>query len=111
MTCWKKAEIPARFAFGTHRRVPSLFCVAEPGWAILKADQTFRGNGGGDHGYDHEAPEMQAIFVAHGPGVRRGARIEGLENVDVHGLMGRLLGIAVPADDGDPARAAGILGD
>ena len=111
MTCWKKAEIPARFAFGTHRRVPSLFCVAEPGWAILKADQTFRGEGGGDHGYDNAAPEMQAIFVAHGRGVRRGARIEGLQNVDVHGLMGRLLGIAVPADDGDPARAAGVLRD
>ena len=111
MTCWRKAEIPARFAFGTHRRVPSLFCVAEPGWAILKADQTFRGEGGGDHGYDNAAPEMQSVFVAHGPGVRRGARIEGLQNVDVHGLMGRLLGITVPAGDGDPARAAGVLRD
>lgn len=110
MQCWRKAEIPARFAFGTHRRVPSLFCLAEDGWEILKADAVFRGEGGGDHGYDNAAPDMQAIFIANGPGVRRGAQITGLRNVDVHALLGRLLNIAIPADDGDPAATAGVLG-
>lgn len=109
MQCWRKADIPARFAFGTHRRVPSLFCLAEDGWEILKADAVFRGQGGGDHGYDNAAPDMQAIFIANGPGVRRGARITGLRNVDVHALLGRLLNIPVPADDGDPAATAGVL--
>lgn len=109
MQCWRKADIPARFEFGTHRRVPSLLCLAENGWEILKADAKFRGNGGGDHGYDNAAPDMQAIFIANGPGVRRGARITGLRNVDVHALLGRLLGIGLPADDGDPAATAGVL--
>jgi predicted AlkP superfamily pyrophosphatase or phosphodiesterase len=109
MQCWRKADIPARFEFGTHRRVPSLFCLAEDGWEILKADATFRGQGGGDHGYDNAAPDMQAIFIANGVGVRRGVQITGLRNVDVHGLLGRLLGIAVPADDGNPAATAPVL--
>lgn len=109
MQCWRKADIPARFEFGTHRRVPSLFCLAETGWEILKADATFRGQGGGDHGYDNAAPDMQALFIANGVGVRRGAQITGLRNVDVHSLLGRLLGIAVPADDGNPAATAPVL--
>jgi predicted AlkP superfamily pyrophosphatase or phosphodiesterase len=109
MQCWRKTDIPARFEFGTHRRVPSLFCLAENGWEILKADAKFRGDGGGDHGYDNTAPDMQAVFIANGPGVRRGAKIAGLMNVDVHGLMGRLLRIPVPADDGRPADTAGVL--
>ncbi|CAN5250048.1 ectonucleotide pyrophosphatase/phosphodiesterase [soil metagenome] len=109
MQCWRKADIPARFEFGTHRRVPSLFCLAEDGYEILKADATFRGDGGGDHGYDNAAPDMQAIFIANGPGVRRGAKITGLMNVDIHALLGRLLQIPVPADDGRPADTAGVL--
>jgi predicted AlkP superfamily pyrophosphatase or phosphodiesterase len=109
MQCWRKQDIPARFEFGTHRRVPSLFCLAEDGWEILRADQTFRGEGGGDHGYDNQAPDMQALFIANGPGVRRGAKITGLMNVDIHGLLGRLLGITVPADDGRPSDTVGVL--
>lgn len=109
MQCWRKSEIPARFEFGTHRRVPSLFCLAETGWEILKADQAFRGQGGGDHGYDNASPEMQALFIANGAGVRRGAQITGLRNVDVHSLMGRLLAIPVPADDGRASATDGVL--
>ncbi|WP_339915308.1 ectonucleotide pyrophosphatase/phosphodiesterase [uncultured Brevundimonas sp.] len=107
MQCWERGHLPPRLAFGTHRRVPAIFCLAETGWEIVWPDQ--KGWSGGDHGYDNAAPEMQALFIAHGPGVARGARIEGLRNVDVHALLGRLLGIAVPADDGDPRLAATVL--
>lgn len=109
MQCWRKSEIPARFAFGTHRRVPSLFCLAETGWTILKTGQAFRGGGGGDHGYDHEDPAMSSLFIAHGPGVRRGATVEGLQNVDIQPMMARLLGITAPAGDGSAAASARVL--
>ena len=89
--------------------MPSLFCLAETGWEILKADATFRGQGGGDHGYDNASPDMQAIFIANGMGVRRGARITGLKNVDIHSLLGRLLAIPVPADDGRASATADVL--
>ena len=35
MECWRKSGIPARFQFGTHRRVPEIFCLADLGWTIV----------------------------------------------------------------------------
>ena len=109
MSCWRRGTVPARFAFGHHRRVPSLFCVADVGWEILKIGDPVSANHG-DHGWDNLEPDMQAIFIANGRGVRPGTRIVGLENVDLHALMGRLLGIAVPEDDGDAQSLAGVVG-
>lgn len=34
MQCWRKGEIPARFHYGTHRRIPPYFCLADTGWEI-----------------------------------------------------------------------------
>ena len=108
MQCWRRGTLPDRFAFGHHRRVPTFFCLADVGWEVLAAGDPVSANRG-DHGYDNVAPEMQAIFIANGPGVRRGATIRGLKNVDVHALLGRLLGLTVPADDGDPLATADVL--
>ena len=105
--CWRRGTLPERFAFGHHRRVPTFFCLADVGWEVLAAGDRVSANRG-DHGYDNAAPEMQAIFIANGPGVRRGATIRGLENVDVHALLGRLLGIPTPLDDGDPSATADV---
>jgi len=108
MQCWRRGTLPERFAFGHHRRVPTFFCLAQVGWEMLAAGDPVSANRG-DHGYDNAAPEMQAVFIANGPGVRRGVTIRGLENVDVHALLGRLLGIPVPADDGDPSATADVM--
>ncbi len=45
---------------------------------------------------------MQAIFIAHGPGIVAGRRIDYLDSVDVQPFLGRLLGIEVPKGDGNP---------
>ncbi|MFT4914060.1 MAG: putative AlkP superfamily pyrophosphatase or phosphodiesterase [Brevundimonas sp.] len=107
MQCWEKGRLPPRLAFGTHRRVPAIVCLAETGWEILSPGQ--RAWSGGDHGYDNAAPEMRALFIAHGPGVVAGRRIATLRNVDVHALLGRLLGLALPAGDGDDRLARAVL--
>lgn len=107
MQCWDKGHLPPRLAFGTHRRVPAIVCMAETGWEILPPDR--EASTGGDHGYDNAAPEMQALFIAHGPGVVAGRRIETLRNVDIHALLGRLLGLTLPADDGDDRLARAVL--
>lgn len=107
MQCWERGRLPARLAFGSHRRVPAIFCLAETGWEILAPGT--EAWSGGDHGYDNAAPEMQALFLAHGPGVVAGRRIATLRNVDVHALLGRLLGLDLPADDGDDRLARAVL--
>jgi len=92
MQCWRKAEIPARFHYGTNPRIPPYLCLAETGWQIFdhaSSDDRV----GGNHGFDNQAPEMRALFIANGPAFRQGATLPAFENVDVNPLLRRLLGL------------------
>jgi arylsulfatase A-like enzyme len=53
----------------------------------------------GYHGYIDE-PLMNAIFVASGRGIKKGARLGTIENVDVAPTVMRLLGKELPNGDG-----------
>lgn len=99
MDCWLKADVPERLAFGSHRRIPPIVCSAEVGWLIVTRERPVR-RAGGAHGYDNFAPEMAAVFIAHGPGVAQGVILDDLDSVDVQPFLGRLLGIGVPDGDG-----------
>jgi hypothetical protein len=44
---------------------------------------------------------MQAVFVAHGPAFRIGAKVPAFPNVDVYPLMTHLLQIPAARNDGD----------
>ena len=101
MTCWGKGRFPARFHYGHHRRVPPIFCLAQTGWEITtRAWVSTRPIGGGNHGYDPNAPEMAAVLVAQGPHIRRGVTLRTVDNVDVYPLVVRLLGIRGEPSDG-----------
>ncbi|QTC91752.1 alkaline phosphatase family protein [Brevundimonas goettingensis] len=99
LECWRKADIPARFVLGSNPRVPPIVCSAEVGWVFATRARPLR-RAGGAHGYDNQAPEMAALFIAHGPGVAHGRTLRNLDSVDVQPLLGRLLGIPVPPGDG-----------
>jgi predicted AlkP superfamily pyrophosphatase or phosphodiesterase len=104
MTCWDKSRVPARLAYGSNPRVPQLLCLADVGWRITTSDYVAKHKGKvslGEHGYDNEAPQMQALFVAHGPAFRQGATVPSFPNVDVYPLMAHLLGLPPAANDGD----------
>lgn len=104
MTCWDKSRVPARLAYGSNPRVPQLLCLADVGWRITTTDYVTKKKGKlslGEHGYDNEAPQMQALFVAHGPAFRQGATVPSFPNVDVYPLMTHLLGLPAAANDGD----------
>ena len=92
MTCWRKDAIPARFRYGAHPRVPPYLCLAEVGWTIVKTAPAAP-FAGGNHGYDHQAPEMRALFVAHGPAFRPGVRLSSFSNTAVAPLLRELLGL------------------
>jgi len=104
MTCWDKTRVPERFAYGSNPRVPQLLCLADVGWRITTTDAAKKRKDKfslGEHGYDNEAPQMQALFVAHGPAFREGANVPSFPNVDVYPLMAHLLGLPPAANDGD----------
>ncbi len=109
MQCWRKGEIPARFHYGTHRRIPPYFCLGETGWEVLPTAPKGAYKGG-NHGWDDRAPEMQAVFIANGPAFTTAARPGGdFANVDVYPLLARLIGVAPLKGDGNPATLAPIL--
>jgi predicted AlkP superfamily pyrophosphatase or phosphodiesterase len=109
MECWRKGQIPARFHYGTHPRVPPIFCLADTGWLIQERapEKSFAG---GNHGYDNFAPDMAALFIAHGPAFRP-ARLEPFDNVDVYPLLRRLLRLPPKPGDGSNAAFAATLRD
>lgn len=99
MECWNKADVPARLAYGSNPRVAQIVCLVQTGWLTATRDRPVT-RAGGAHGYDNQAPEMAAIFIAHGPGVVAGRRLTDLDSVDVQPFLARMLGIAAPAGDG-----------
>jgi len=103
MQCWRKAEIPARFHYGSNPRIPPILCLAEPGWLVLASAPRKPGIGG-NHGYDHMAPEMNALFIANGPAFAAGKLLPDFDNVDVYPLLRELLGLPAAAGvDGSAA--------
>lgn len=111
MQCWRKTELPPRFHYGTHARVPALLCLAAPGAIITSHEYSDRGGhySAGEHGYDNAHPEMAALFVAHGPAFRSGVVVPTIDGVDVYPLLAHLLGIPAAANDGDFSAVAGAL--
>lgn len=108
MECWRKGEIPERFAYGTHRRIPPYFCLPETGWtiALTQPEEAWTG---GSHGYDPAAPEMAALFVAHGPAFSSGATLPTFRNTAITPLIRELIGLPqAPETDGslEPVRGA-----
>ncbi|WBO22232.1 alkaline phosphatase family protein [Sphingomonas abietis] len=101
MQCWRKDQIPARFAYGHNPRVPAFVCLAQVGWYISADGADLKD--GGDHGYDNAAPEMHATFIATGPSIRPGTVLPPFDNVDVYPFVMRLLGLSPLPSDGDIA--------
>lgn len=106
--CWRKSEVPARWHYGTHPRVPAIVCQADPGWIVIArpdgamAQREWPDHATGSHGYAPELPEMRAVFVADGPRIADGKRLPPFDNVDVYPLLMRLIGVPAEPNDGNP---------
>lgn len=105
MSCWRKSDIPAKFQFGSHRRIPEVFCLAKSGWTIVNNPNA--PIIAGLHGYDPDEPDMRALFIAAGPKIK--VRKTGLfKNTEVYPLLCRLIGIK-PEKTNASARLSRLL--
>ncbi len=111
LACWRKAAIPARLHYGHNSRVPPFICLAEAGWlALTREPPADRPPSGGAHGYDPEAPEMAALFIASGPNIAPRGLLARFDNVDVAPLIRNVLKLpADPALDGSDAPFRAVL--
>lgn len=102
--CWNKAQLPARWHYGSNPRVPPIICQMQEGWdALRRVSLTNRpAHDRGSHGYDPALPSMQAVFVARGPSFAQGKQLPVFDNVDVYPLLTRLLGVTARPNDGNP---------
>lgn len=104
--CWRKSELPARWHYGTHPRVPPIVCQMHEGWDAIEGEKlrsATKVQTRGSHGFDPALESMRAIFLARGPAFKRGATIPAFDNVDVYPLLARLIGISPAKNDGDIA--------
>lgn len=90
LTCWPKAEMPRKFRFGTHRRIPDIVCLSDVGYGV--SDNPDRKGPLGQHGYDPEHPDMHGILIVHGPRIRP-TRLGIVRNLEVYGLLTQLLNL------------------
>lgn len=107
--CMRKQDVPERLHYGHNPRVAPFVCIADIGWLLLDKISEKWGVDAGSHGYDNQAPEMQALFVAAGPDIRAKGKLPTFDNVDVYALLRDLLHMPPKADvDGTdaPFRAA-----
>ena len=107
LTCYRKAEVPARFHYGANPRVPAILCMPDDGWTVTAHPP--KKVEGGAHGYDNFAPDMLALFIASGPAIRPLGHLASFDNVDIAPLLRDLIGLPAGHDlDGDdaPFRAA-----
>jgi hypothetical protein len=110
---WKRAEVPERFHYRDHRRVPPLIALADIGWSLALARQDvvdhperFRG---GAHGYDDTVSAMRALFLAQGPAFRSGLVAAPVRNIHVYALIARILGLTPAANDGSQDSTMNLL--
>lgn len=111
MVCRKKQDMPEHLHYGHNPRVPPILCLAETGWTITTHDFAAKQRSPyrGTHGFDNQAPEMAALFIAEGPDFRHGVTHAPFDNVDVYPLMAKLLGVTPEKNDGKLSDVADML--
>lgn len=100
-----REEIPERLHHRADPRIGDVVILMEEPWRILPPrggtrDMTVLG---GWHGWDPASQTMHGIFLAMGPGIRKGAVIPAFENIHIYPFLTDLLELA-PAQgiDGKP---------
>ena len=90
-------------------RMADLVLAAAPDYALRRQRRRrseYRrrpaGASPGAHGYLNTDSDMDAILVAWGAGIKRGARTAAKPNVDVAATIAKLLGVEFPGIQGKP---------
>lgn len=109
-TVFWRDELPDRFRFRGHNRIPEIIMIADVSYTIT--NRTFyeqRGIVAGAHGFDNYAPEMRTFFAAKGPIFKQGEIVSPFESIHIYELLNYLLAIEPAPNDGDPELLKNLL--
>ncbi|NBB93674.1 MAG: sulfatase-like hydrolase/transferase [Gammaproteobacteria bacterium] len=101
LRAWTRENIPDRYRFGSHYRVPDVLVEADPGWLI--SSKPYMANPDpprGMHGWDPALAVMHGFFIARGPAFAAGSRSPAVRSVDLYPLMSELLGLEPAENEG-----------
>ncbi len=93
-----RADLPERHHYRADPRIGDVVVIMDESWTIASTplEKLRFWEPWGQHGWDPAYQSMRAIFAIAGPGVREGATIPDIDNVDVYPLMTELLGLRPP---------------
>ncbi len=112
LAVYRREEIPDRYQFSGHERIPLIVGISDDGWSVATRA---RFNGcpscfdGGAHGYFQSLDSMGALLIAYGPSFRRQTKIGPIENFHLYNVMCAVLGLEPAPNSGDPARVEEFL--
>ncbi len=104
---WRKSQLPQKWNYGTHSRIPEIVVVADSSWSI--GTRPSASSNKGAHGYDNYNPELFSIFYAAGPAFKKNFTFRELKNVDVYNLVCRIIDIKPSPNDGNSKIVRKIL--
>ena len=92
-----------------NEQMGALFLTAKDGYAFTAAagDEVVVDAPAGSlgaHGYVGTDPDIRAMFIASGRGIKRGVRLDVIDAVDIAPTAARLLGVELPNVDGKVLR-------
>jgi predicted AlkP superfamily pyrophosphatase or phosphodiesterase len=110
-TVYRRKRVPAALHYNSNAREGDPVVVANGPYALraqVPADD--RPPEAGVHGYDPRVlKSMRALFLAVGPDIRPGSKLEPFENVNVYPLVAKILGLDAPQVDGSLNVLSNIL--
>jgi predicted AlkP superfamily pyrophosphatase or phosphodiesterase len=110
---YKQSMYPTQWQY-KNPRSGDILLVADPGYYIQQTSHSWEKsahrNVFGAHGYDpYLVKDMQGIFYAQGPNIKKRMTIEPFSNVHVYPLIAKILGLKAPVVDGKVEVLEGIL--
>jgi len=104
---WRKSELPEKWHYGTHPRIPEIVVVADSSWSIGTRPAASRNKGA--HGYDNYNPDLYSIFYAAGPAFKKNFSFRELNNIDIYNLVCRIIDVKPAPNDGNPKNIKKLL--
>ncbi|HET6220216.1 MAG TPA: ectonucleotide pyrophosphatase/phosphodiesterase [Acidobacteriaceae bacterium] len=112
-TVYRRKRVPAAMHYSSNAREGDPVIVANGPYAIrAHVDVQDLPPEVGVHGYDPRTiKSMRAFFLAVGPDIRPGTKLEPFENVNIYPLVANILGLNAPKVDGNLNVLSKILKD
>ena len=106
MKVYRKKEIPAKYHYGEHQRIPPLLLVADEGKYLSPLGQMPAPANpiGGAHGYDNDLASMHGILLGRGPHLKKGADVAVVENIEIYPVITKILGISGQKHDAETSK-------